>query len=113
MADLRRQGLTGTLRQNSGGAPKSDGPTAKAILIMDRPVASEQDLKQPYAASVIYLQTSSERWQMLPANVPLLDRYIILKPRAGGGLRTTSMDAQNPDGSQSGGDCGPAVRNLP
>ena len=106
MAGLRHQGLTGTLRQASGSALRSDGPSAKVILIVDRPVATEQDLKQPFAASVIYLQAPNERWQMLPADARLLDRYIILKPSKG--VRTkTSVMAQTPDGSQSGGSCIP------
>ena len=101
-----RQGLTGTLRQTSGSALRSDGPFAKVILIIDRRVAGEQDLKQPFAASVIYLQTTKERWQMLPPDAPLLNRYIILKPSTGVPIRT-SVTAQNPDGSQSGGSCIP------
>jgi hypothetical protein len=104
---LREQGLTGTLRQDAAHSQRSNGPFAKAILIMDRPVASEQDLKQPYAASVIYLQTNKEQWQMLPANAPLLDRYIVLKPNARG-PGSAGMLAQNPDGSAGGGDCGPS-----
>lgn len=111
MTRLGGQGLTGTLRQDSGHAQRSDGPSAKAILIMDRPVVNEQDLKQPYAASVVYLQKTEGRWQMLPANSPLLDRYMVLTPNAGGPGRA-SVIAQNPDGSGSGGACGPSVGDL-
>jgi hypothetical protein len=111
MARLRDQGLTGTLRQDGGNAQRSDGPSAKAILIMDKSVVSEQDLKQPYATSVVYLQTTEERWQMLPAKAPLLDRYIVLKPDAGG-PGTALMQAQNADGSASGGACGPSSKNV-
>lgn len=105
MKRLRAQGLTGSLRQDAAHGQKSDGLSAKAILIMDRPVLSEQDLKQPYAASVIYLQNANGRWQMIPANAPLLDRYIVLKSDGGGPGRTGVL-AQNPDGSASGGACG-------
>jgi hypothetical protein len=107
---LRDQGLTGTLRQDAAHSRRSDGPFAKAILIMDRPVAREQDLKQPYAASVIYLQTTKEQWRMLPSNAPLLDRYIVLKPNAGGPGRA-SVQAQDPDGSAAGGACGPSAKD--
>ena len=58
MDRLRLQGITGTLRQTGASELRSDGPSAKVILIKDRPVAGEQDLKQPFAASVIYLQTA-------------------------------------------------------
>lgn len=107
---LRDLGLTGTLRQDAAHSQRSDGPFAKAILIMDRPVAREQDLKQPYAASVVYLQTTKEQWRMLPSNAPLLDRYIVLKPNAGGPGRA-SVQAQNPDGSAGGGACGPSAKD--
>jgi TPR repeat protein len=110
MTRLRNKGLTGTLHQDAAHSQRSDGPSAKAILIMDRPVAGEQDLKQPYAASVIYLQTTKEHWQMLPSTAPLLDRYIVLKSDEGGpGI--ASMIAQNADGSGAGGACGPSAKH--
>ena len=104
---LRAQGMTGTLHQTASHVQKSDGPAARATLIMDRQVIGEQDLKQPYAASVFYVLHSDQRWHLTPSDTPLIDRYIIIKADLGGpGI--SGVMAQNPDGSSSGGACAPS-----
>ncbi len=104
MALLLQQGLTGSISENGGALRNQNGPWARAILIVDHSVPSEQDLREPYAASVIYIQTPADRWRMLPPTAPLLDRFLILTPDAAG-AGSMSMMAQFPDGSSSGGAC--------
>ena len=107
---LRAQGMTGTLHQTALHVQKSDGPAASATLIMDRQVIGEQDLKQPYAASVFYVLRSDQHWQMTPTDIPLINRYIIIKADLGGpGI--SGVMAQNPDGSSSGGACAPSLKH--
>lgn len=105
---LSAQGVAGTLRHRGDNSLLRDGPAATAILIMDREVASEQDLKEPYGTSVIYIQTAVSGWRMLPQTAPLLARYIVLKPGAAG---HTLMLAQTPEGAGFGGACGPTGSN--
>jgi hypothetical protein len=105
MALLRGRGMTGSLQINGGaGSASRNGPEARAILILDHPIPGEQDLKQPMASSVIYIQTPEDRWQMLPPTAPMTNLYLILSPKAGGRGRT-SIGAQNPDGSIGGSIC--------
>ncbi len=109
IATLRSKGLTGSLRSDGGGTRYREGPKARAILIMDHSVPSEEDLRQPYATSVIYIQTLQDRWRMLPTNTPLLERYMVLEPNAGGPGRS-GMATQDVDGSSTGGAVGPPAR---
>lgn len=104
---LRVQGMTGTLHRTALHVQKSDGPAARATLIMDRQVIGEQDLKQPYAASVFYVLRSDQHWQMMPSDAPLINRYIIVKADLGG-AGISGVMAQNADGSSSGGVCAPS-----
>ncbi len=99
MALLRQEGLTGSLRGGVGRRFR-EGPKARVIMIMDHDVPSEEDLKQPYATSVIYIQTPQDHWRMLPADAPLLDRFLVLAPDSGGPGRM-GMQAQDVDGSST------------
>ena len=101
---LRQEGLTGMIQLSGGGFRIEHGPQAKAILIVDHSVPTEQDLREPDATSVIYIQTSRDHWRMLPSAAPLLDRFIILTPNAAGGGRM-SIAVQDVDGSTTGGAC--------
>ena len=107
---LSALGLTGSLRHQGENSLLRDGPAATAILIMDREVTGEQDLKEPYGTSVIYIQTGVSGWRMLPRTAPLLDRYIVLKPDAAGPGHTLML-AQTPEAASFGGACGPVGRN--
>jgi hypothetical protein len=104
MTLLRQNGVTGIIRINGGTIADNHGPHAEAILIVDHSVPTEEDLKQPNATLVIYIQTPQNRWRMLPSTASLLDRFLILTPDAAGDGRT-NIAAQNVDGSQSGGTC--------
>ena len=87
----------------------SSGPQAKAILIMDHAVDLEEDLLQPDAGTVIYVQTPENRWKMFPRDAPLLDRYLILAKDTGENGRM-SVAAQAVDASKSGSTCGQFTR---
>jgi hypothetical protein len=104
MNTLRTQGMTGTLSLRLSHTQHGDGPLAKAFLIMDRPVNGEQDLKEPYATTVVYVQKDDRHWQMLPAGATLLHRYVIIKPDDNL-AHVLEIMAQYPDGSSSGGSC--------
>lgn len=104
MASLRSLGMTGMIHQNGGALRLDSGPRARAILILDHVVPGEADLKEPDAASVIYIQTRENRWKMLPTDAPLLNRFLILKPNSAG-MGRMALSAQAVDGSQSGGAC--------
>lgn len=106
MATLREQGLTGHLQLSGGGLRFENGPHAKAILIVDRPVSTEQDLREPDKASVIYIETPENGWRMLPSNAPLLDRFLILTPSKER-RNPMSIAVQDTDGSTTGSSCGP------
>ena len=105
MASLRQHGMTGMIRQNGGALRLDAGPRARALLILDHPVASEADLKEPDSASVIYIQTPENRWRMLPPNAPLLDRFLILTPNRPDMMERMTLSSQAVDGSLSGGAC--------
>jgi hypothetical protein len=105
MASLRRQGMTGMIRQNGGALRLDAGPRARALLILDHPVSSEADLKEPDSASVVYIQNSENRWRMLPPDAPLLDRFLILTPNRPDYMERMTLSSQAVDGSLSGGAC--------
>ncbi len=107
MEVLRQQGMTGVIKPNggAGGGSSADlGPTAQIFLVVDHAVPSEEDLRQPDGTSAIYVQTPEDRWKMFPKDAPLLQRFLILTPRAGGRGRM-SIEGQNVDGSGNGGVC--------
>jgi hypothetical protein len=110
MASLRQRGMTGMIRQNGGALRLGAGPRARALLILDHPVASEADLKEPDSASVIYIQTPDKRWRMLPPNAPLLDRFLILAPNRPDYMERMTLSSQAVDGSLSGGACSQFTR---
>lgn len=109
MAALRGRGMTGSLRPDGGSLRLEAGPEARALLIFDHAVPSEEDLKEPDAASVIYIQTKENQWAMLPRDAPLLDRYVILTP-GGAGVGQLMLQAQAVDGSMTGGACSEFTR---
>ena len=104
MESLRTLGMTGMIRQNGGITNLVPGPYARALLILDRAVSSEADLKEPDAASVIYIQTPQDRWRMIPRDTPLLDRFLILTSDADN-MGRVMMRAQAVGGSSTGGAC--------
>ena len=110
MASLRQHGMTGMIRQNGGALRLDAGPRARALLILDHPVAGEADLKEPDSASVIYIQTPENRWRMLPPNAPLLDRFLILTPNRPDMMERMTLSSQAVDGSLSGGACSQFIR---
>jgi hypothetical protein len=105
MTLLRSQGLTGRIRFKAAFNRSETGPRARAILLLDHAVPSEEDLLEPDATSVIYIQTPQDHWRMIPSSTSLLNRFLILTP-ATGGMGQTNLAAQTVDGSQSGGTCG-------
>jgi hypothetical protein len=105
MESLRTLGMTGMIRQNGGTTNLVPGPRARALVILDHPAPSEADLKEPDAASVIYIQTATNRWRMVPPDAPLLDRFLILTPNRPDKMERMMLAAQAVDGSRSGGAC--------
>lgn len=105
MVRMQEQGLTGAISQDSGEMPLTPGPHATAILLFDHAVPSEETLQEPYAGSVIYAQTPTDHWRMLPRDAPLLNRFLILVPRGAGGGRM-SLSVQDVNGAATGGACG-------
>ncbi len=105
LENLQAQGITGLLRFHASWTSSQSGPEAGAMLILDHNAPTEQDLLEPDSASVIYLQTPANTWRMFPADAPLLDRYLVLKPNEGG-RGTMLLEVQNVDGSGGGGSVG-------
>lgn len=104
--ELRAAGLTGNLSLSVSSTQRSKGPHARVTLLFDRPVTSEQDLQQPFATDIVYVQTPGPTWRMFPRTAPLLHQFLILKPQPNPGSGT-SVQLQNPDASLTGGTCGP------
>ena len=99
--------MTGLMQPNGGaggGSTVATGPTAVIFLLVDHAVPTEEDLRQPDGSSVIYIQTPEDRWKMFPKDAPLLERFLILRPRVAGRGRM-SIEGQNSDGSANGGVC--------
>ena len=84
MKRMKQQGLTGQISMDGGAFRLDHGPKARAILLLDHAVSSEEDLLEPDATSVIYVQTTTNHWRMLPSSAPLLDRFLILIPGGAG-----------------------------
>ena len=103
METLRASGVTGILRPTGGGGRFRLGPKARALIVLDHRITSEERLKQPRHTSIIYLQRETG-WTLLPVNVPLLDRPIVLSPQPDA-PQLTMAGVRDVDGSTSAGAC--------
>lgn len=103
MGALRAFGLTGILRPTGGGGRIRLGPKARAIIVMDHRITSEERLKQPRHTNIIYVQRGNH-WVLLPANAPSLNRPIVLSPQSDA-PQFTLAGVQDVDGSISAGGC--------
>ncbi len=103
-------GVTGTL-QPQGGASGGltsitlhpAAPSARVFVILDHNVTTEQRLPLPRHASAVYVQQSNG-WLVLPKDVPVLDRDIVIMPPYGP-LDEIMAYVQDIEGSGSGGSC--------
>jgi hypothetical protein len=110
LQQLRVSGITGTL-QPEGGASGGltditmhpGGPPARVFVILDHNVATEQRLPLPRHASAIYVQQPSG-WLVLPKDVPVLDRDIVIMPPYGP-IDEIMAYVQNIEGGDGGGSC--------
>lgn len=104
MQALQASGVTGRLRPTGGGAGRSRlGPKARAIIVMDHQIPTEQRLKQPRHTNVIYVQ-QGDTWELLPKDAPLLERPIVLYAQSDE-PRHIMAGVQDVDGSLSAGGC--------
>ena len=108
MRRLRAGGVTGAIRLSTGQRPDAPGSQATTIVLVDHVVPDEVDLQEPDAGTVIYVQRTNDLWRMLPAEAPLLPRYLILAPKTYDARRMSLM-SQAVDGAQQGSDCGSFV----
>lgn len=118
MHDLRATGLTGAL-EPEGGASGSlstismhpTDPPARALIILDHNIDTEQRLPLPRHASAIYVQQANG-WLTLPKGGPVLDRDIVLTP-GNDALNAVMAYVQDIDGSYSGGSCVHSIGPFP
>lgn len=104
METLRASGVTGILKPTGGGGGRFRfGPKARALIVLDHRIASEERLKQPRHTNIIYVQHETD-WVLLPTNAPLLDRPIVLSPQRDA-PQFTMAGVQDVDGSTSAGGC--------
>jgi Sel1 repeat len=104
MENLRAAGMTGRLKPTGGGGGRSRlGPKARALIVLDHRITSEERLKQPRHTDIIYAQHETG-WVVLPTNAPLLDRPIVLSPQPGA-PQFTIAGVQDVDGSITAGGC--------
>jgi Sel1 repeat len=104
MESLRTAGVTGRLKPTGGGGGRFRlGPKARALIVLDHRIISEQRLKQPRHTNIIYVQHETG-WVLLPTNAPLLDRPIVLSPQPDA-PQFTMAGVQDVDGSISAGGC--------
>jgi hypothetical protein len=103
MALLWTQGITGVIEYDGGDWEGSNGVQARAILLVDHVIPSEEDLKQPLGTSVIYIQTPENRWRMLPSSAPLLDRFLVLTPenRVSGRMMISAQQVNDAEGQST------------
>ncbi|HXI39619.1 MAG TPA: hypothetical protein VNH83_06555 [Bryobacteraceae bacterium] len=87
---IKSTGITGEVSTHTANNRYGTGKKSHVILIMQKPVAKPVELKEPDAASVIYVQYAGG-WKMFPANARTLERKIRLQP-----------DAQDPNQSLLG-----------
>jgi hypothetical protein len=101
---LRAASVTGRLKPTGGGGGRSRlGPKARALIVLDHRITSEERLKQPRHTNIIYIQHETG-WLLLPTNAPLLDRPIVLSPQPGA-PQFTMAGVRDVDGSISAGGC--------
>lgn len=101
---LRASGVTGRFRPTGGGGGRFRlGPKARALIVMDHRITSEERLKQPRHTNIIYVQHENG-WVLLPTSAPLLDRPIVLSPQPDA-PQFTMAGVQDVDGSISAGGC--------
>jgi|GEM_PF-3960844 len=110
LQQLRASGITGTLEPDGGASGgltsitlHPSAPPARVFVILDHNVTTEQRLPLPRHASAIYVQQPSG-WLVLPKDVPVLDRDIIIMPPYGP-LNEIMAYIQNIEGSGGGGSC--------
>jgi Sel1 repeat len=104
MEILRAAGITGRLKPTGGGGGRFRlGPKARALIVLDHRITSEERLKQPRHTNIIYAQHETG-WVLLPANAPLLDRPIVLSPQPDA-PQFTMAGVRDVDGSISSGGC--------
>jgi hypothetical protein len=104
METLRASGVTGRLKPTGGGGGRFRlGPKARALIVLDRRITSEEHLKQPRHTNIIYVQHETG-WVLLPTNAPLLDRPIVLSPQPDA-PQFTMAGVRDVDGSISAGGC--------
>lgn len=104
MQTLREAGVTGVIRPTGGGGGRFRlGPKARALVVLDHPIASEVRLKQPRHTSVIYVQRG-DKWLLLPNSAAVMDRPIVLFPQSDMPQHTLA-GVKDVDGSMSAGGC--------
>lgn len=104
MNTLQKAGVTGRLKFSGGGPGRfRRGPKARAIIVLDHSIATEQRLRQPRHTSVIYIQRA-DSWELLPQDAPLLERQIVLSPQSDY-PQNVLAGVQDVDGSTSAGSC--------
>jgi len=118
MQELRAIGLTGTLEpQGAAGGSMTTinghpgGPPARAFVIIDHNVDTEQRLPLPRHASTIYVQ-QTKGWLALPKDGPVLSRDIVLTPGEDA-LNAVMVYVQDIDGSHSGAYCTRSIGAFP
>jgi hypothetical protein len=110
LQQLRVSGVTGTLQPQGGASGgltsitlRPAAPPARVFIILDHNVTSEQRLPLPRHASAIYVQQPGG-WLVLPKDVPVLDRDIVIMPPFGP-LGEIMAYVQDIEGGGSGGSC--------
>lgn len=118
MQQLRTAGLSGTLEPQGGanGGLNSislhpAGPPARALIILDRSITTEQRLPLPRHTSVMYVQ-QAHGWLTLPQTGSSLDRDIVLTPGENPN-NAVMVYVQNIDGSHSGAYCIHSIGPFP
>jgi hypothetical protein len=76
---IEAAGLTGEMSVYTANNRYGSGKKSHVTIVMQRPVTDVVELKEPDAASVLYVQGDHD-WRMFPADAPTLKRTIRLEP---------------------------------
>lgn len=76
---IEAAGLRGELLVYTANDRYGTGKKSHVTIIMQRPVKDLVELKEPNAASIVYVQ-GDRGWRMFPADAPTLKRTIRLEP---------------------------------
>lgn len=87
---IKDSGITGMLSVLAARGLYGSGKKSHVTLIMQRPVHTAIELKEPDATDVVYVQYG-DNWKIYPSNARTLERTIRIEPEAGDPRQSSVM----------------------